>query len=55
MPFGNKKNILENLFSIATIKKYHPPENREFNYFGHFTKLEIAYFNGKKYFQFLLS
>jgi len=55
MPFGNKKNILEDIFSsvLPQFKKYHPPWKHQISLFSHFPKLKIAYFNGKKSFQFL--
>jgi len=36
MPFGNRKNILEDLFSsvLSQFKKYHPSGNLKFNYLG---------------------
>jgi len=61
MPSGNrKKNILEDLFSLVLShskkkeKKYHPPENLKFNYFGIFRSLKVSISMGKN-FQFLLS
>jgi len=36
MPFGNKKNILEDLFRsvLSQLKKYHPSGNLKFNNLG---------------------
>jgi len=36
MPFGNRKNILKDLFSsvLPEFKKYHPSRNLKFNYLG---------------------
>jgi len=57
MPFGNReKNILEDLFNLVLsqfTKNIPPPWKPDF--FFHFQKLIIAYFNGEKSFQFLLS
>jgi len=52
-----EKNSLEELISalMSQSKKYHPSRNLIFNNLGIFQKLKIAYFNGKKSFQFLLS
>jgi len=49
MPYSNRKNILEDLFSsqLSKFKKYRPSGKLKFNNFGHFPKLEIALFNGK--------
>ena len=43
MPFGNRKNIFEDLFSsvLSQIKKYHPPRNLKFNYLGIFQSLKL--------------
>jgi len=46
MPFGNRKNIQEDLFSsvVSQFKNYHPPGNLKFNYIGIFqsSKLRIS-------------
>jgi len=49
---GTEKNILEDLFSslLSQLKKSHLPGNLKLNYIGNFSKLVIAYFNGKKSF-----
>jgi len=49
MPFGNRKIILEDLFGsvLSQFKKYHPSGNLKCNNLGIFSKLKIAYFNGK--------
>jgi len=45
MPFGSRKNILEDLFSsvLVQFKKYHPPPlgNLKFNYLGIFQTLKL--------------
>jgi len=55
MPFGQKKNILEYLFSSVWSQfKYHPSGNLKFNYFGIFQSLKLLILMEKS-FQFLLS
>jgi len=51
-----EKNILEDLFSsvLSQFKKYRTFGNLNF-IIEPFLKLKIWYFNGKKFFQFLLS
>jgi len=43
MPFGNRKNILEDLFCsvLSQLKKYHPYENLKFNNLGIFQSLKL--------------
>jgi len=43
MPFDNRKNILEDLFSsvLSQLKKYHPSGNLKFNYLGIFQSLKL--------------
>jgi len=43
MPFGNRKNILKDLFSsvLLQFKKYHPSENLKFNNLGIFQSLNL--------------
>jgi len=43
MPFGNRKNILEDLFSavLSQFKKYHPSGNLKFDYLGIFLSLKL--------------
>jgi len=57
MQFGNRKNILEDLFSsvLSQFKKYYPSGNLKFINLGIFQSLKISFFNGKKSFQFLLT
>jgi len=49
MPFGNRKNILEDLFSLvlSQFKKYHPSGNLKFNYLGIFQSLKLLISKGK--------
>jgi len=49
MPFGNKKNILEDLFSsvLSQFKKYHPPGSLKFNYLVIFQSLKLRVFMEK--------
>jgi len=56
MPFGNRKNILEDLFRsvLAQLKKFPPPGNLKFNYLGISQSLKLRILM-KKYFQFFLS
>jgi len=55
MPFGNRKNILEDLFSSAlSLKKYHPSGNLKLNNLGIFQSLKLRILGGKSL-QFLLS
>jgi len=57
MPFGNRKIYFRRSFQfslVIQIKKYHPSGNLKFNNLG-FPKLEIAYFNGKKFFKLKLN
>jgi len=44
MPFGNRKNILKDLFSsvLSQFKKYHAPENMKFNYLCIFQSLKLS-------------
>jgi len=50
MPFGNRKNILEDLFSsvLSQFEKYQPTWKPEINLFRHFPKLKIACSMGGK-------
>jgi len=43
MPLGNRKNILEVLFSsvLSQFKKYHPSGNLKFNNLGIFQSFEL--------------
>jgi len=43
MPFGNKKNIFEDLFSsvLSQLKKYHPTGNLKFNNLGILQSLKL--------------
>jgi len=43
MPFGNRKNILKDLFSsvLSQFKKYHPTGNLKFNNLGTFQSLKL--------------
>jgi len=43
MPFGNRKNILEDLFTsvLSQFVKYHPSGNLTFNYLGIFQSLKL--------------
>jgi len=43
MPFGNGKNILEDLFSsvLSQFKKYHPSRKLKFNNLGIFQSLKL--------------
>jgi len=43
MPFGNKKKILEDLFSsiLSKFQQYHPSENLESNNSGLFQSLKL--------------
>jgi len=43
MPFGNRKNILEDLLSsvLLQLKKYHPSGNMKFNYLDIFQSLKL--------------
>ena len=56
MPFGHRKNILEDLFNsvLSQSKKYHPSENPKLNYLGIFQRLKLRIFIGI-FFQFILS
>jgi len=58
MPFGNRKNILEDLFgsvSIVLIKKYRSSGNLKFNNLSLFQSLKFRIFMEQKTLQFLLS
>jgi len=43
MPFGNRKNIVEDLFKslLSQFKKYHPSGNLKFNNLSIFQSLEL--------------
>jgi len=43
MPFGNRKNILEDLFSsvLSQFKKYHPSWYLKINYLGIYPSLKL--------------
>jgi len=43
MPFGKRKNILEDLFNavLSQFKKHHPSGNLKFNNFGLFKSLKF--------------
>jgi len=49
MPFGNRKNILEDRFSsvLSQFKKYQPSGNLKFNNVSIFSKIKNAYFKRK--------
>jgi len=49
MPFGNRKNILVDLFSPVSsqLKKYHPSGNLKFYYLGIFQSLKLRILLGK--------
>jgi len=49
MPFGNRKNILKDLFTsvFSQFKEYRPSGNLKFHYLSIFQSFKIAYFNGK--------
>jgi len=49
MPFGNRKNILEDLLSsvLLRLKKYHPSEKLKFNNLGIFQSLKFRILMGK--------
>jgi len=57
MPFGNRKNIFEDLFSsvLSQLKKYHPHENLKFNYLGIFQGLKLGISMEKNPFDFSLN
>jgi len=54
MPFGKRKNILEDLFSsvLSQFKKYQPPGNLKFDYLGIFQSLKLRISMGEKTFNF---
>jgi len=54
MPFGNRKNILEDLFSsvLSLFKKYHPSGNQKFNNLGIFQSLKLRILVEKNPFNF---
>jgi len=56
MPFGNKKNILEDLFSsvLSQFKEYHPSEKFECYILGIFQSFKLRILMGKKSCQILL-
>jgi len=49
MPFGNRKNILEDLFRsvLSQLKKYLSSGNPKLNYLGIFQSLKLRIFMGK--------
>jgi len=49
MPFGNRKNILEDVFSsvMSHFKKYHPSGNPKFINLGNFQSLKLRVLKGK--------
>jgi len=49
MPFGNRKNVSEDLFSsvLSQFKKYHPSRNLKFDNLGHFESLKLRILVGK--------
>jgi len=49
MPFGNRKFILEDLFSsvLSLFQKYHPSGHLKFNYLGIFKRLKLRILMGK--------
>jgi len=50
LPFGNRKKYFRGSLHLitVTVKKIAHPWTPEIKLFKHFTKLKIAYFNGKK-------
>jgi len=54
MPFGNRKNILEDLFGsiLSQFQKYHPPGNLKFNYLGIFLSFKLRISMEKNHFNF---
>jgi len=49
MPFGNRKNIFDDLFSSVILKfrKYHPSGNLEFHKLGIFQSLKLRNLMGR--------
>jgi len=49
MPFGNKKNILDYIFSsvLPQFKKYHPSKKLKCNNLGIFQRLKLRNLMGK--------